>query len=258
MAKHLRPERDSRKDVEAVAKSALESSAIYKVGGITFRIELDNANDLAKISQSALKDIGQTVAELLEIGVTSNGNLDVLHGIAEGAREAAELSGPRGAPLTQDQRDYITGGDPALVARLQAAQERVDDGEFEAGIQKLAARTTAAALTTAEAAEFLGIDASRVRHRHKEGTLYGFKVGGNLRFSNWQFDEELVQRVIPGVPQIVEAISSSMHPASVAGLMTTPQRSLLIQGEPVTPVEWLVGGGDVKAVTDIVEGYRSW
>lgn len=110
-------------------------------------------------------------------------------------------------------------------------------------------------LTVEQAAKLLLVDGSRVRHRVRDRALYGFKIGGGLRLPIWQFDRH---DAIPGLRAVLAALPTALHPLEVAGLMTTPDSDLAVADEPVSPRDWLVGGGDVSAVVALVEDLDRW
>ncbi|MFL6163292.1 MAG: DNA-binding protein [Jatrophihabitantaceae bacterium] len=114
---------------------------------------------------------------------------------------------------------------------------------------------TRESLTVEQVAKLLQVDGSRVRHRVRDRALYGFKIGGGLRLPTWQFTHH---DAIPGLRAVLAALPTDVHPLEVAGLMTTPDPDLVVVGEPVSPRDWLIGGGDVGAVVAVVEDLDRW
>ena len=53
--------------------------------------------------------------------------------------------------------------------------------------------------------------------------------------------------------RVLPAIPTDMHPLAVARLLTTAQPDLVVDGQPVSPLQWLRDGGDVRVVRTIVE-----
>jgi hypothetical protein len=142
------------------------------------------------------------------------------------------LSAPESGPGSDD------------YAALVAHQAVVDDGAF---------------VSTAAAADLLGIDPSRVRHRAGSGQLISARFGRELRYPLWQFDT----RTTPAVPiahlkDIREALRPDVHPAETAGVMTTPQEDLSLHGRAVSACEWLHAGGAVEPVLDILRNDVEW
>lgn len=114
---------------------------------------------------------------------------------------------------------------------------------------------TRESLTVEQAAMLLLVDGSRIRHRVRDRALYGFKIGGGLRLPTWQFTHH---DAVPGLRAVLAALPADAHPLEVAGLMTTPDPDLAVADEPMSPRDWLIGGGDVGAVVAVVEDLDSW
>ncbi|MFC3894682.1 DNA-binding protein [Lentzea rhizosphaerae] len=104
------------------------------------------------------------------------------------------------------------------------------------------------ALTVAEAARQLQVDTSRIRHRLGVGRLVGWKDRGSWRLPAWQFAGS---GVLPGLETVLAEIPSDQPALVVAAFMTTLQEDLLVDGEPATPRDWLLAGGDPRRVADL-------
>ncbi|WP_382309514.1 hypothetical protein [Herbiconiux sp. UC225_62] len=142
----------------------------------------------------------------------------------------------------------------------------IDDPESGSGSERLselvaeqAARDDTAFVSTRNVADLLGVDESRVRHRKSAGLLLSTKMGKELRYPRWQFVMSATgtTSVVPHLAEIAE-VAADMHPAELASRMMTVQNSLRIDGEMVTPVDWLVSGGDVESVLDVLIDDLSW
>ena len=114
---------------------------------------------------------------------------------------------------------------------------------------------TRESLTVEQVAKLLLVDTSRVRHRVRDRALYGFKIGGGLRLPTWQFDRH---DAIPGLRAMLAILPADIHPLEVAGLMITPDPDLVVADEPVSPRDWLIGGGDIGAVVALVADLDRW
>jgi hypothetical protein len=106
--------------------------------------------------------------------------------------------------------------------------------------------------SVAEVSGFLGWSDEVVRNAVAGGSLFAVEVSGRLRFPSWQFQTGSPAKLLPGLADVIRALTARWHPQSAAGFMATPQRSLVGEG-PKTPAEWLRDGGDVTQVIRIVE-----
>jgi hypothetical protein len=117
------------------------------------------------------------------------------------------------------------------------------------------AKQTRTSISVPQAAELLHVDASRVRHRLGDRALYGFKIGSSIRLPLWQFEGGAP---IPGLRSVLAALPSDLHPLEVAGFMTTADADLAIAEEPTSPRDWLIHGGDVGIVCELVAHLDTW
>jgi hypothetical protein len=104
------------------------------------------------------------------------------------------------------------------------------------------------ALTVTDAATTLSVDTSRVRHRLAAGRLAGWKDRGGWRLPAWQFTSG---GVLPGLERVLAALPGDQPPLVIAAFMTTPQEDLRLAGEPATPRQWLLAGGDPTPVVEL-------
>src|SRR5262249_3717715 len=94
---------------------------------------------------------------------------------------------------------------------------------------------------------------SRVRQRRANRTLWAIEDAGGWVFPALQFENvDGQRRQIRHFDQVLPAISPDIHPLAVARLLTTAQPDLVLDGQPVSPVQWLRNGGDVPAVLTII------
>ncbi|PRW61833.1 DNA-binding protein [Actinopolyspora mortivallis] len=104
------------------------------------------------------------------------------------------------------------------------------------------------ALSVGQAAERLGIDTSRIRHRVASRRLIGWKDRGGWRLPAWQFTED---DVLPGLETVLAAMPSDQPALVLANFMTTPQEDLELGDRPVSPREWLMAYGDPRRVAEL-------
>jgi excisionase family DNA binding protein len=151
------------------------------------------------------------------------------------------------SPPHTDPASYFSPGDAEalLSVGLDLSPRRAAevDGRARAVARRAVLRDSA--LTVNEAAETLGVDTSRVRHRLSAGRLVGWKDRGGWRLPAWQFTEH---GVLPGLEWVLAALPSDQPPLVVAAFMTTPQEDLVAGTRSIAPSEWLASGGDPRRV----------
>jgi len=151
------------------------------------------------------------------------------------------------SPADPDPADYFTEAQRDTLEQVGLDLAKRRDGERDSRARAVAAQAVLrdSALTVSGAAERLGVDTSRVRHRLAEGRLAGWKDRGGWRLAAWQFT---AADVLPGLATVLAAVPDDQPPLVVAGFMTTPQPDLLMAGEPATPRQWLLATGDPTPV----------
>ena len=189
------------------------------------------------------------VAELLEhygAGVTEEEVADVL-------REVLETAGrPSSTGMSPVDADFLARH--ADVGDLDSG-EATDNGVIIERTRAELARVVRA-WSTRELAERWGVDQSRVRHRCSEGALYATRTGRSLTLPAWQFDSGL--RPLPGLAAVLAAIPEGLHPLEVEGWMTTPNGNLVVGDHPLSVRDWLLGGGDTRAVVELARTIDRW
>lgn len=108
-------------------------------------------------------------------------------------------------------------------------------------------------LSTAEAAQKLGVDPSRIRQRLTSNppTMYGIRVGSGWVVPEFQFEEG---ELIPGIGEVAARLDPELHPVSVLRWFTMPSPDLVADelGERnLSPRDWLRLGLPVDAVVDL-------
>lgn len=132
------------------------------------------------------------------------------------------------------------------IEQLRAGGLRpsVDLGAYYRVRAQTAAQTAAllaSSLSVGQAAERLGVDPSRVRQMLAARALVGVKDGGEWRVLELQFQD---RRLVPNIGEIARAIPEGLPLVGVANWLTSPEPDLEVLGKPVSPLEWLSGGGD--------------
>lgn len=159
----------------------------------------------------------------------------------------------RGGALSDAQVQFLIESGDFSPGEFDEVSASVARGELANAEHRTRLAVVAASLSAAEVADLLGIDQSRVRHRQAKGSLYAFSVAGKRRYPTWQFTVHEMQPVLPGLATVVKAFPADMQPATIQGFMTTPQESLRVDDEAVTPPEWLLHGGDPRNVVAILD-----
>jgi hypothetical protein len=161
--------------------------------------------------------------------------------VEDASRRLAPVD-PRPADyFSDDQRDALRS------VGLDLSPQRAGERDVRARTVALQAVLRDTALTVAGAAERIGVDASRVRHRLADGQLAGWKDRGGWRLPVWQFTDD---DVLPGLATVLAAVPDDQPALVVAAFMTRPQAAF--GDPPVTPRDWLLAGGSPERVAALV------
>jgi hypothetical protein len=177
-------------------------------------------------------------------------------------KRGIDLSDEEFALLLDDALEASTGMADDPVTTLTPAETKAlagggadlrPRGETEPPPRAEAAASYGALLaesfSVAQVSSQLGIDASRVRHRLAERSLYGIRLKGSWRLPAFQFTDD---GVVPGLDVVLPTLPDDLHPVAVRRWLTTPVSDLSISGRRgaagVSPLEWLSGGGDPHPV----------
>jgi hypothetical protein len=108
---------------------------------------------------------------------------------------------------------------------------------------------------TSEAAKYLKVDASRIRQRLREHSLFGIDYDGEKRLPRLQFER---QQVIPGLREVIAALPEGLSPLDVAEWFLSPNPDLEVAGQekPLSPRDWLLRGAPVGAVVALARGFE--
>lgn len=167
--------------------------------------------------------------------------------------EASELA-PSGRALTADQRAVLESVG-SYVEDMPPLDERASEltrTRWE--------ELRDSSLTTKEVAERLGVGDSRIRQRAGDRSLYSIPVDGKTRFPTFQFtgrrldpDLDVYLETDPrGWSEVAKAIPGHAHPLAVAYVATHPSEELEVEGELVSPIDYLASGGSATLVAEVV------
>lgn len=136
------------------------------------------------------------------------------------------------------------------VALLEA--EGLDLSPLEPGAEDPVAVTAAItatllanALTIEAAAEHLRTSEADVMDRIRERSLYG--VEGAL-LPQFQFTAD---GLVPGIDRVLQAAPAALHIVELWGWLTNTDPNLDVGGQPYSPRDWLLSGGDSTRVVEL-------
>jgi excisionase family DNA binding protein len=155
----------------------------------------------------------------------------------------AHLGAPAAAALPVETADFLHQHSGVVPG---------DSSVTGAAGQAVAATATLAqtSLSVQEAAELLGVHASRVRHRIADGAVHAVRVGRANRLPAWQFNDG---HLLSGLSAVLGALPAGLHPLEVEGFFMTPQPELSIGGTVRSSRDWLIAAGDPKPVVELAQ-----
>ncbi len=196
---------------------------------------------MARIASGEAGKAGAELADALEragIRMDVDRFVDLIReALTEVGRRSAEVSPV--SQLTASDIEELRAGGLNPSASLDA---------YNLARARTAAQTgalLASSMSVAEAADRLGVDASRVRQLLAEHALLGVKDGGEWRILDIQFQGA---RLVPNLGRVAKALPIGIPPLGVVNWLTVPDPDLEIADEPVSPLEWLSSGGDPERV----------
>jgi hypothetical protein len=108
--------------------------------------------------------------------------------------------------------------------------------------------------STSEAAKYLKVDASRIRQRLREHSLFGIDYDGEKRLPRFQFERA---KVVPGMREVLAALPEGLNPLDVAEWFLSPNPDLEVgDEETLSPREWLLKGQPVEAVVALARMFE--
>jgi hypothetical protein len=156
--------------------------------------------------------------------------------------------------LTPEEAEYlITSGD-FTPEEFDDIATRVRRGALPAGVANTLVANLHSSMSADAVRGFLGLNHQELDDLVAAGRLYAVEIAGQRRFPSWQFSLSSPGKLLPHLTEII-ALLGEKHWISVAGLMSTPQDTMVTEGEH-TPVEWFRNGGTIDALEDILKGQR--
>jgi len=178
------------------------------------------------------------------------------HGLAGGGVALVDVAGGR---LKLRFLEPASAGRSTLTAAEEAALVRggvatVSDDEMRVVQGRTAAEyehLRATSLSAEEAARRLDVNASRVRQRLAERSLYGIKDGKAWILPAFQFRAE---GEVPGLDAVVRRLPPEIGAVAVARWFGSPNPDLCTrddQERPLTPLQWLLAGNPPEAAAEL-------
>ena len=144
--------------------------------------------------------------------------------------------GAEASDLPPDERKRLEEGGFSF-----REEEGAGDDPIARGAAEFAA-LLGSALSVNDVAKRLGVNATRVRQRLSNRTLYGIKRDGEWFVPRFQFGR---RATIPGIGPVVAAMDPHLHPVAVLRWFTQPHSDLgEEEGACVSPLDWLRSGGN--------------
>jgi hypothetical protein len=107
--------------------------------------------------------------------------------------------------------------------------------------------------TTGEVADLLKVDASRIRQRLRERSLYGIEYDGERRLPRFQFERG---QVLPGLREVLAVLPEALNPLDVTEWFLTPNPDLELGDKAISPRGWLLRGESVATVVELARGFE--
>ncbi|WIB00355.1 hypothetical protein [Curtobacterium sp. MCBA15_012] len=161
-----------------------------------------------------------------------------------------------GRDLTDDEREFLNTSSFHSRAEWSVVEAEVARGESDDLERRTDHEAMSAALSVAEAANWLDVGTGRVLTDLAFGDLFAFVCDNELRFPAWQFTDDPAHPVLDHLSWLAAAFDDAMYPASILCFMTTPHADTPIAGQPVTPVEWLTAHRDVQPLLQLLRARR--
>jgi hypothetical protein len=162
---------------------------------------------------------------------------------------------PRDPSLSSDDRERLLAGvASSLGMPIDQEARAIGRGDLHLKIARTWLNSVCATLSVEETKAFLQIDEEELVRRVASRRLVPIKLNGQLRFPEWQFDpRNPPMKTIRDLPEVLESLEADGAGwQSDAAFMATPQDSLRA-AVATTPAQWLLAGGAVSAVLDLIE-----
>jgi hypothetical protein len=154
----------------------------------------------------------------------------------------------------EDRKLLLAGVASSLGLPVDREARAIGRGDLHLRSVTTWLKSVCATLSVDETKAFLQIDDEELVRRVASRHLVPIKLNGQLRFPEWQFDpRNPPMKTIRNLPEIFESLDTDGAGwQSDAAFMATPQDSLRA-AVATTPSQWLLAGGAVSAVLDLID-----
>lgn len=158
--------------------------------------------------------------------------------------EQIAMAAPAGAQeptstLTVDQERVLRAAG-SLREAMPPLEDRTSTMTAVEGAQMIAD-----AISVKDVARLLKVSEGRVRQRIAARTLLALEAPGGWRLPGFQFTDTGALR---GLDRVLPAFPRDVHPLVVATFLRRPHPDLALDGQSLSPRDWLTDGGDIEVV----------
>jgi hypothetical protein len=175
----------------------------------------------------SIDEFERTFREVVELTEISPDPADAASEFSAVERQALEQMGANFAPLAEDVPD------PVEQTRVAYAALLLDT------------------IPANDVAVHLDRDVSRVRQRTRERSLWSITTEAGTRYPRVQFADDGSE--IRGMGAVLKALPPDLHPVAVLRWLTLPKPELRVEGETVSPRDWLRAGGQADEAVALAE-----
>lgn len=147
--------------------------------------------------------------------------------------------------------DFLVSSGAFTPEKLDETRTRVTRGELPAGAATALLASLHRTMSSHDAGAFLGLTPDDLDELVEAGGLLAVEVAGQRRFPTWQFSLASPGKLLPHLGEVI-ALVADQDWRSVAALMTTPQPSMVTEGQH-TPTEWFRSGGTVDVFEQLLD-----
>lgn len=236
---------------------------IHSDSGCDFVMRADNGHvtflshgkaGFGSVYRKRVGNVESSLSELLTMIATSNAPTSWVAAVLRQTADHLKTRPSVGDGLTEAEAAYLVESGAFTPEQFARTEARLAAGQLAIQESSTSQGAVVRSLPTDQVAKLLGIDESRVRHRQRKNNLYSFLLGRSRLYPQWQFVGG-TGVVLPHLSTIVPAFPEEWQPASVEGFMTNPQDGLRGDAdEKLTPIQWLIGGGEASTIVAILEG----